>query len=44
MLTRDFNLVDSSFFFKENLLTDYLANNEANEALTAFKEMYAPKK
>lgn len=42
MQTCDFKLVDSSF--KENLLTDYLANNEANEALTAFKEMYAPKK
>ncbi|XP_061178950.1 eukaryotic translation initiation factor 4 gamma 2-like [Saccostrea echinata] len=28
----------------ENLLTDYLANGETNEALTAFKDMYAPKK
>lgn len=28
----------------ENLLTDFLENGETNEALTAFKDMYAPKK
>lgn len=35
---------DEAHKIVENLLTDYLANNEVNEALTAFKEMYAPKK